>query len=325
MDNTALCFSFGDPEPALAGQMLDGLGVWLLDNGQYFQTPVPRRGLARLLRANAYHGPIVEFKTNMIMRGFIPSTAVSRWAMHAAATDYHVFANAYLQKLYNFYGEVIALRHLPAINMRRMKEAGQYGMLTSTGQLVPFQPGEVLHLRNYDVSQEIYGMPYYLGAVQSMLLNEDATLFRRRYYRNGAHVGYIFYSASSGLDEDSRNKIKASIEGSKGLGNFRNMFLHIPNGREKDIQILPVGDFSTKDELEKIKNISRDDIIAAHRIPPAMASIIPTNTGGFGDITKTDAVYARNEVQPIREILLEVNSCLRPGLTVSWPSEEAVA
>ena len=103
------------------------------------------------------------------------------------------------------------------------------------------------------------------------------------------------------------------------------MFLHIPNGREKDIQILPVGDFSTKDELERIKNISRDDIIASHRIPPAMASIIPTNTAGFGDITKADAVYARNEVQPIREILLEVNSCLRPGLTVSWPSEEAVA
>lgn len=323
MDQVAY-FTFGDPEPALAGQMLDGLGVWLLDNGQYYQTPVPWRGLARLLRANAYHGPIVEFKTNMIMRGFIPSTAVSRWVMHAAATDYHVFANAYFQKIFNYYGEVIGLRHLPAINMRRMKEAEQYGMLTSTGQLLPFQPGEVLHLRNYDVSQEIYGMPYYLGAVQSMLLNEDATLFRRRYYRNGAHVGYIFYSASSGLDEDSRNKIKASIEGSKGLGNFRNMFLHIPNGREKDIQILPVGDFSTKDELERIKNISRDDIIAAHRIPPAMASIIPTNTGGFGDITKTDAVYARNEVQPIREVLLEVNSCLRPGLTVAWPVIEDV-
>lgn len=318
MDNTAL-FSFGDPEPALSGQIMDGLGVWLLDNGQYFQPPVPWRGLARLLRANAYHGPIIEFKTNVVMRGFIGSTAISRRTMHAAATDYQVFANAYLQKVQNFYGEVIALRHLPAINMRRMKEEGCYCMLTGVGQVTPFKPGEVLHLRNYDVVQSIYGMPYYLGAVQSMLLNEDATLFRRRYYRNGAHMGYVFYSASSGLDEESKGAIKAAIEGSKGLGNFRNMFLHIPNGREKDIQILPVGDFSTKDELEKIKNISRDDIIAAHRIPAAMASIIPTNTAGFGDITKTDAVYTKNEVQPVREILLEVNDCLRPGLHVSWP------
>ena len=83
-------------------------------------------------------------------------------------------------------------------------------------------------------------------------------------------------------------------------------------------QILPVGDFSTKDELEKIKNISRDDIIAAHRIPPAMASIIPQNTAGFGDITKIDAVYAKNEVTPVRELLLEVNDHLPQALQVKF-------
>jgi len=324
MDNAPFLFTFGDPEPVLAGQICDGLGSWLLDNGQYYQTPIPWRGLARLLRANAYHGPIIEFKANVAMRGFVASQAISRRAMHAVATDYHVFFNAYLQKVRNFYGEVISLRHLPAINMRRMKEPDTYCMLDSTGRVTPFQTGEVLHLKNYDVSQDIYGMPYYLGAVQSMLLNEDATLFRRRYYRNGAHMGYIFYSASAHLDEDSRALLKKTIEGSKGLGNFRSMFLHIPDGREKDVQILPVGDFSTKDDLERIKNLSRDDIIAAHRIPPAMASIIPTNTAGFGDISKVDAVYQRNEVQPVREILLEVNDCLPAGLRVSWPVPEGV-
>ena len=102
------------------------------------------------------------------------------------------------------------------------------------------------------------------------------------------------------------------------MGNFRNMFLHIPNGREKDVQIVPVGDFSTKDELERIKSISRDDIIAAHRIPPAMASIIPQNMTGFGDITKIDAVYFRNEVMPIREVLLEINEALPPALHIGF-------
>lgn len=45
-----------------------------------------------------------------------------------------------------------------------------------------------------------------------------------------------------------------------------------------------------------------------------MASIIPTNTAGFGDITKVDAVYFRNEIVPIREVLLEVNEVLPPAL-----------
>ncbi len=311
-------FRFGDPEPALAGSLYDNLGVWLMDNGTYYQTPVPWMGLARLLRANAYHGPLLEFKTNVLLRGFAGSNALPRKTMRKVVTDYAVFANAYLQVIRNFYGEAVRLIHLPAINMRRMREYDCYGMLDATGQIVPFAPGEVLHICNYDVSQTIYGLPSYLGAVQSMLLNEDATLFRRRYYRNGAHMGYVFYSSGSALTPDDQDRIKRAIEGSKGLGNFKNMFLHIPNGREKDIQILPVGDFSTKDELEKIKNISRDDIIAAHRIPPAMASIIPTNTGGFGDITKIDAVYEKNELAPVREDLLEVNEVLPPNLRVRF-------
>ena len=184
-----LAFCFGDPEPVLSGAVYEYLGVWLLDNGRYYATPVPWSGLARLLRANAYHGPILEFKTNMAMRGFRASAALTRRDMHAVATDYMVFANAYLLLSRNWLGETVKMRHLPAINMRRMKEPDRYGLLLPSGQFHGFRPGEVLHLKNYDVSQTIYGLPGYLGAIQSMLLNEDATLFRRRYYKTGAHVG----------------------------------------------------------------------------------------------------------------------------------------
>lgn len=316
--NDITAFAFGDPEPVLQGAIYENLGVWLLDNGRYYQTPVPLRGLARLLRANAYHGPLMEFKTNVVMRGFAATAALPRRVMRAAATDYMVFANAYLQAERNWYGEVVALTHLPAINMRRLKEEDCYGLLDVRGGLVPFAPGEIIHIKNYDVSQGIYGLPAYLGAIQSMLLNEDATLFRRRYYKNGAHMGYVFYSSSSRMDVETRDSLKQAIEKSRGIGNFRNMFLHIPDGREKDVQILPVGDFSTKDELEKIKGISRDDIIAAHRIPPAMASIIPQAAGGLGDITKIDEVYFKNEVEPVRELLLEVNDYLLPAQQVGF-------
>ena len=236
-----LAFCFGDPEPVLSGAVYEYLGVWLLDNGRYYATPVPWSGLARLLRANAYHGPILEFKTNMAMRGFRASAALTRRDMHAVATDYMVFANAYLLLSRNWLGEVARMRHLPAINMRRMKEPDRYGLLLPSGQFHEFGPGEVLHLKNYDVSQTIYGLPGYLGAIQSMLLNEDATLFRRRYYKNGAHVGYIFYSSSAQLEQAQQDAIKNAIQNARGVGNFRNMFLHIPNGREKDVQIVPVG------------------------------------------------------------------------------------
>ncbi len=311
-------FSFGEPEPVLDGYLNDYMAQGLIDNGEYYQPPVSLKGLARLLRANAYHGPILEFKTNVVMRGFIGNQILPRRVMYAAVTDYNVFSNCYFQRVRNGYGETVQIRHLPAINMRRLKERGRYGLLTVDGRLIKFRRGEVVHIKNYDVNQNIYGTPWYLGAIQSMLLNEDATLFRRKYYLNGAHVGYIFYSSSAGLSENDQNSIKSAIKKSRGLGNFRNMFLHIPNGREKDIQILPVGDFSTRDELEKIKNISRDDIIAAHRLPAAMASVLPSGSSNFGDITKVDAVYEKNELLPIREQLSAINEWLPANMQVAF-------
>ena len=33
--NAAFACKFGDPEPVLAGELYDNLGVWLIDNGRY--------------------------------------------------------------------------------------------------------------------------------------------------------------------------------------------------------------------------------------------------------------------------------------------------
>jgi PBSX family phage portal protein len=319
----AMAFSFGDPEPVMGGNLTDYLGVFLLDNGSYYTPPVSLSGLARLRGANAYHGPLLEFKTNMILKDIILSPAVPFSEILPFTTDFVTFMNAYFQKIKNRLGEVVYLRHLPAINIRRMKEKNRFCMIEYDGSKTEFQTGEVLHIKNYDVSQTIYGIPSYLGAIQSMLLNEDATLFRRRYYLNGAHVGYIFYSAAASLGENEKNSIRDAVKSTKKLGNFRNMFLHIPNGREKDVQILPVGDFSTKDELEKIKNISRDDIIAAHRIPPALASIVPAEArGGYGDVTKAAEVYEKNEITPLRKYLLQINDILSKNNKINF--EKAV-
>jgi len=52
------------------------------------------------------------------------------------------------------------------------------------------EPDSVFHLMEPDINQEIYGIPEYIGALNSAWLNELATLFRRRYYKNGSHAGH---------------------------------------------------------------------------------------------------------------------------------------
>ncbi len=276
------------------------------------------------MRANAHHGAIPKFKRNLLLREFIASAGCSTETMGRAGLDYMVFGEAYFYNDTNAFGQVLELQHLPAINMR-VKVDGGYVMLLPDNKEMEFEAHEISHVLDYDVEQNIYGIPDYLGGLQALLLNEAATLFRRRYYSNGAHAGYIFYTNDPDLTEEDEDELRAQISASKGVGNFRSMFVNIPNGKENAIQIIPVGDFQAKDELEKVKNITRNDVIAAWRMNPALAGIIPENTGGFGDIEKIDRVYTSNEIRPICQLFDQLNDRLREDRRFSWkPATEAV-
>ena len=95
------------------------------------------------------------------------------------------------------------------------------------------------------------------------------------------------------------------------MGNFRSLSVNIPGGGDKAIQIIPVGDIATKDEFERIKNITCNDVIAARRMKPALAGCMPENAAGFGDLEKIDRVYMNNEIRPIRQFFMQVNGRLR--------------
>ena len=68
----SLAFAFGDPEPILTNRLTDYLGVFLDVSNDYFRPPVSLTGLADLMNANAYHGSILHFKKNMIVKWFMP-------------------------------------------------------------------------------------------------------------------------------------------------------------------------------------------------------------------------------------------------------------
>lgn len=71
---------------------------------------------------------------------------------------------------------------------------------------------------------------------------------------------------------------------------------------------------AAKDEFLNIKNVSRDDMMAAHRVPPQMMGIMPSNVGGFGDVEKASKVFVINELLPLQIRIKEINKWL--GATV---------
>ena len=136
--------------------------------------------------------------------------------------------------------------------------------------------------------------------MQSALLNEAATLFRRRYYANGSHAGFILYVTDPAQHEEDIEAMRDQLIKSKGVGNFKNLFYYAPNGKADGIKLIPISEVAAKDEFVNIKASSRDDVLAAHRVPPQLMGMMPNNVGGFGDVEKGAKVFARNEIRPLQ-------------------------
>jgi PBSX family phage portal protein len=304
----SLCFAFGDPEPVLSNRILDYLGIFSDFNGEYYLPPVDLTGIADLMKANSYHGPILHFKKNMIVKWFVPSKLLSSAELKYAALDFAVLANAYFQVFTNGFGRVTRLERLPALSMRRGKEPNTFVKLEADGKVTPFRPGEVLHIKEPDIKQSIYGIPQYFGGIQSVLLSEDSTLFRRKFYINGAHMGYILVTNDANLDEDTAKLIEKQVKNAKGPGNFRSLYLNIPRSSSKEpVQIIPVGNIGTKDEFQAIKEVTEMEMLAMHRVYPGLVGIMPANVGGFGDLDKSMRVYHELEVTAMQQVFLQLN------------------
>lgn len=307
-------YTFGDPEPVL-GRVLDYLGVFMNSWSGYYEPPISLPGLSRMRHANAQHGRCLTFKRNIISRFFIPNKIIGIDDFRAACYEHQVFGMSYFKRYINRVGKLTRLEHLPTLNMRRKpdtkKGLSQFCWITNRFNTpLDFKPGEVLQTREYDTVQQVYGIPDWLCAMQSLLLNEDATLFRRRYYQNGCHIGYILYTTDPNLDPKTEKMLIEKMKEGKAAGNFRSLYINIPGGKEKAVQVIPVGDISQKDEFQRIKNVSSDDIIIGHGIQPALAGVRPEGNQGFGDIEKILKVYIETDVKSMVKPFLNLNSQL---------------
>lgn len=304
-------FSFGDPEPVLSRNPVDYLGVFLDMGEKYYQPPISQKGLASLMGANAYHGTIINFKKNMVMKWFEPTPLLSRIDMRYLTYNYLSLGNGYLQKLKNPFKKITRFKTLASIPMRRGKQSNQFFMIGENYDDIEFAEDEIIHIKQTDLNQQIYGIPEWVGGIQSVLLSEESTLFRRKYYINGAHMGYILVTNDAGITEEDAEEIEKQVKKSKGPGNFRSLYLNIARSEAKEpVQIIPIGDIGTKDEFVKIKDVTEREMLAMHRMPPGLSGIIPQNTSGFGDLEKLMHVYYELEIIPLQQEFLTINEML---------------
>ncbi len=308
-------FTFGEPEPVMdRREILDSLECWR--NGRWYEPPISPAALTRAFRVGPHHESAIRVKRNLLSALFRPTRWMSRDAFEAWVLDFLVLGNGYLEDRPNLIGGSADLQRLVGRYVRRGVEPGQYFLVENFRVEQALPAGRVFHLMEADLSQDVYGLPEYLGGLQSAFLNEASTLFRRRYYLNGSHAGFIMYVSDAAHNEADIDAMRQALKNSKGPGNFRNLFFYSPSGKKDGIQIIPISEVAAKDEFLGIKNTTRDDILAAHRVPPQLLGVVPQNSGGFGDVGRAADAFHRQEILRLQRKLLSVNR---------WLGVEAVA
>jgi len=313
-------WTFDEPiEISKETDLLDYAQSYLIDG--FYEPPINFSIFDKASRSSAHCGSGIQVKRNILISTLLLSEHISLEHTNAAVHDYLTCGNMYLFKVKNMMGEVVRLEHLPALYMRVGEKRKKYAYIKGWMDKDIYPENKIIHLKQLDMRQEVYGIPEWFAAVSSTLLSESATLFRRKYYKNGAHAGFLLYVNNATIGVDEEDEISEQLNSLNGLGNFRNMFI---NGRGLDKtkpELIPVGQIDAKDEFLNIKNATRDDIMAAHRVPPQMMGIIPSNTSGLGDVKKAAEVFFVNEIMPIQAKLLSINDMIGQEVFSTQPYE----
>jgi PBSX family phage portal protein len=280
----------------------------------FYTAPFSLQGLCDLMQTNGHHGRLPAWKAGLMLRYLRPNAIVSYGSLRNAAIDYSALGNCYFEVIRNALGQTLGLRHLPALNMRRMS-SGQYCFLQRDPvnpwyfEVKKFPKGKVIHLFEYSPITQVYGIPYWIGAMQSILMGEEARIAQRDIFKNGAYKTNILGLA--GIGKEKAEEIGNKIAEKKGIAKLGTLLIDIPtNGDiDKQIKVIPVGDL-TKVDLTKIMNQSASDILEAWGIPPRLAGMLPEQSTGSSDLFKEMVMYYEYEIIPFQSVFLTLNNFL---------------
>lgn len=297
---------FSKPVSVMHSDILSYLEVALLDG--LYEPPVGLDTLAKALRVNPTHASAIEFKRNTLAYIIGLSPLLPKRELKRFIQDYLTFGNGYFQIVRNMLNQVVQVKHIPALYMRRRDDLGYtYKPRTFDDEgRIDFKHDQIFHLAEYDIAQEIYGLPSHISSLTSIWLNDDATLFRRQYYRNGSHAGYLLYMNEPNMSETVENDIRQKLSAQEGMA-FKNLFVNARGKDTKAPELKPIGQVEAKDSFRDVMKHTTSDILSVHRVPLELMSIRREGITSSGDLNKVDWMFHKNELLPLAESLSELN------------------
>lgn len=144
---------------------------------------------------------------------------------------------------------------------------------------------DAAHLLYYSPKSRYYGEPDYLAALLPILINAKADSFNDSFFNNSARADKAIVFENAEPDEGQIKAFKEFFGSNfKGYENAHKTLVVTAMGENAKVRF---EDLSKTDDLsfERLKNINKDEIIAAHGVPPRMVGVMSAGTlGGGGEL-----------------------------------------
>lgn len=254
--------------------------------------------------------PIISSSNALIAKSiancYIENKILSREDLEEAVLQYLYNGNIYLLKNKNNNGEILNLSLIKSefvrISLDNKVITKHFDPKEDQTAYLKWEDGIFVHLKQPSPLSGVYGLPYTIGVLHQVYLGNDAVIFRRNFYMNGAHMGYLIEIDANGMTKQEEKDIRESFKASKGAGNFTTNII-LSRGREKTdkqkVHAIPLGDISAQDEFPGLKGVVKDDIIMAMGVPVSLLGGLPSQGGMLGDSRKAMEVFGNNKVDPL--------------------------
>lgn len=169
---------------------------------------------------------------------------------------------------------------------------------------------EVIHEKSYHPCSTYYGIPDWIPAMGAVLSDEAAEQWNLKFFRNNRIPRWMFVFNQK-MTKEKKDVIKMYFEQDADS----HMPLVIALGTDGKVEATPLEKGPDEASFLKMREQSRDEIIAAHGVPPRMIGIIsPGKMGGEGDARNQRKDFKNFTIQPLQKKLVSaINRQILPA------------
>ena len=260
-----------------------------------------------LYYANTYHRRSINIKAKLLsqiestnLEKFLPPGITPTSFLHSFALEYELYGNAFLEKTM-----LNRLYILPGFEARVDIHRNIY-----QNRFLAYTKLDGYHLKNYSPRSRFYGEPEYLATIKQIQTTQKADEYNSKFLDNGARPGFaVIFENGEPTPEQIESFRQFFGDNYKGYDNANKTIILSTASA--------MGDKDAKIRLEKLseiedisfkllKEVNRDEIIAAHGVPPRLVGVISAGQlGGSNELISQLHSFNELELKPKRQQLEE--------------------